>query len=148
MKTLRTGVVGVGHMGVNHARLYSEIPGSEFAAVFDSNAENAAAAPGHRVATEVGERFPATEEDFARGETEWHGRMVRLRHPSGYESHYLHLSGFAAGLRAGERVEQGDTIGFVGSSGLSTGPHLHYELLVHQHNVDPVKYILEEYRSF
>ena len=42
-------------------------------------AENAAAAPGHRVATEVGERFPATEEDFARGETEWHGRMVRLR---------------------------------------------------------------------
>ena len=45
MKNLRTGVVGVGHMGVNHARLYSEIPGSEFAAVFDSNAENAAAAP-------------------------------------------------------------------------------------------------------
>jgi len=44
MKTLRTGVVGVGHMGVNHARLYSEIPGSEFAAVYDSNVENAAAA--------------------------------------------------------------------------------------------------------
>jgi predicted dehydrogenase len=44
MKTLRTGVVGVGHMGINHARLYSEIPGSEFAAVYDSNPENAAAA--------------------------------------------------------------------------------------------------------
>lgn len=44
MKTLRTGVVGVGHMGINHARLYSEIPGSEFAAVYDSDSVNAAAA--------------------------------------------------------------------------------------------------------
>jgi murein DD-endopeptidase MepM/ murein hydrolase activator NlpD len=74
------------------------------------------------------------------------GRMVRLRHPSGYESYYLHLSGFAAGLKAGTRVEQGDTIGFVGSSGLSTGPHLHYGLtkngtfvnpLVEQRNLPP-----------
>ena len=74
------------------------------------------------------------------------GRMVRLRHASGYESHYLHLSGFAAGMRAGQRVEQGDTIGFVGSSGLSTGPHLHYGLtrngafvnpLVEQRNLPP-----------
>ncbi len=74
------------------------------------------------------------------------GRMVRLRHASGYESRYLHLSAFAAGLRAGARVEQGDTIGFVGSSGLATGPHLHYALtkngafvnpLVEQRNLPP-----------
>jgi murein DD-endopeptidase MepM/ murein hydrolase activator NlpD len=56
------------------------------------------------------------------------GRMVRLRHASGYESYYLHLSRFAQGLRAGARVEQGQTIGFVGSTGLATGPHLHYGL--------------------
>lgn len=56
------------------------------------------------------------------------GRMVRLRHPSGYESYYLHLSGFGSGVRAGARVEQGGTIGFVGSTGLATGPHLHYGL--------------------
>ena len=56
------------------------------------------------------------------------GRMVRLRHASGYESYYLHLSGFAGGVSAGARVEQGQTIGFVGSTGLATGPHLHYGL--------------------
>jgi len=66
------------------------------------------------------------------------GRMVRLRHASGYESHYLHLSGFAAGLRAGQRVEQGDTIGFVGSSGLATGPHLHYALMKNGSFVNPL----------
>jgi murein DD-endopeptidase MepM/ murein hydrolase activator NlpD len=74
------------------------------------------------------------------------GRMVRMRHASGYESRYLHLSAFAAGLRAGARVDQGDTIGFVGSSGLATGPHLHYALtrngafvnpLVEQRNLPP-----------
>jgi len=56
------------------------------------------------------------------------GRMVRIRHASGYESYYLHLSGFGAGVRAGARVDQGQTIGFVGQTGLATGPHLHYGL--------------------
>jgi murein DD-endopeptidase MepM/ murein hydrolase activator NlpD len=64
--------------------------------------------------------------------------MVRLRHASGYESLYLHLSGFATGLRAGQRVEQGDTIGFVGSSGLATGPHLHYALMKNGAFVNPL----------
>jgi murein DD-endopeptidase MepM/ murein hydrolase activator NlpD len=56
------------------------------------------------------------------------GRMIRIRHASGYESYYLHLSRFASGLRAGVRVTQGETIGFVGMSGLATGPHLHFGL--------------------
>jgi murein DD-endopeptidase MepM/ murein hydrolase activator NlpD len=56
------------------------------------------------------------------------GRMVRLRHSSGYESYYLHLSGFGAGVRSGAHMDQGETIGFVGSTGLATGPHLHYGL--------------------
>ena len=76
------------------------------------------------------------------------GRMVRLRHASGYESRYLHLSAFASGLRTGQRVDQGDTLGFVGSSGLATGPHLHYGLtkngvfvnpLVEQRNMPPAE---------
>jgi murein DD-endopeptidase MepM/ murein hydrolase activator NlpD len=66
------------------------------------------------------------------------GRMVRLRHASGYQTYYLHLSRFASGLRAGGRVTQGDVIGYVGSSGLATGPHLHYGLTKNGVFVDPV----------
>jgi murein DD-endopeptidase MepM/ murein hydrolase activator NlpD len=70
------------------------------------------------------------------------GRMVRIRHASGYDSYYLHLSAFAAGIRRGARVDQGQTIGRVGSTGLATGPHLHYGLQKNGAWVDP----LEEHR--
>jgi murein DD-endopeptidase MepM/ murein hydrolase activator NlpD len=66
------------------------------------------------------------------------GRMVRLRHASGYQTYYLHLSRFEKGIRAGDRVAQGDVIGYVGSTGLSTGPHLHYGLTKNGAFVDPV----------
>jgi len=66
------------------------------------------------------------------------GRTVRVRHPSGYESYYLHLSRFAPGIRAGVRVGQGDRVGFVGSTGLSTGPHLHYGLTKNGSFVNPI----------
>lgn len=66
------------------------------------------------------------------------GRMVRLRHASGYESYYLHLSAFAPGIRAGARVSQGDVIGRVGATGLATGPHLHYGLKKDGIFVDPL----------
>lgn len=56
------------------------------------------------------------------------GRAVRIRHASGYESGYLHLSAFGPGIRAGVHVSQGQVIGRVGMTGLATGPHLHYEL--------------------
>lgn len=67
------------------------------------------------------------------------GRMVRLRHASGYDSYYLHLSGFARGIRRGARVDQGQTIGRVGSTGLATGPHLHYGLRKNGAWVDPLR---------
>jgi murein DD-endopeptidase MepM/ murein hydrolase activator NlpD len=67
------------------------------------------------------------------------GRMVRLRHASGYESYYLHLSAFASGIRAGVRVAQGQTIGLVGATGLATGPHLHYGLQRNGQWVDPLR---------
>ena len=66
------------------------------------------------------------------------GRMVRLRHASGYESAYLHLSAFARGIRSGVRVAQGQLIGRVGSTGLATGPHLHYGLKKNGVYVDPL----------
>lgn len=56
------------------------------------------------------------------------GRMVRLRHPNGYETNYLHLSSYGKGVRSGVRVSQGQVVGYVGSSGLSTGPHLDYRV--------------------
>jgi len=67
------------------------------------------------------------------------GRMVRVRHASGYESFYLHLSAFAQGIRAGASVSQGDTVGRVGSTGLATGPHLHYGLQKNGVFVNPLR---------
>lgn len=68
-----------------------------------------------------------------------YGNYVRIRHGQGYKTAYAHLSGFAKGMRAGKRVEQGDVIGYVGSTGASTGPHLHYEVLHEGKHVNPQK---------
>lgn len=65
------------------------------------------------------------------------GRQVRIRHVSGLESYYLHLSSFGSGIRAGVHVEQGQMIGRVGSSGTATGPHLDYRLRKNGVFVDP-----------
>jgi murein DD-endopeptidase MepM/ murein hydrolase activator NlpD len=72
-----------------------------------------------------------------------YGNVVQLRHIRGFGSRYAHLSRFAKGIRPGVRVMQGDTIGYVGSTGLSTGPHLHYEFHSEGRAVDPntVKFI-------
>ncbi len=59
-----------------------------------------------------------------------YGNLVILRHPNGYETYYAHLSKFAPGTRAGRSVSQGDVIAYVGSTGASTGPHLHYEVRI------------------
>ena len=56
--------------------------------------------------------------------------MITLEHGGGISTLYGHLSGFTRGLRSGQRVKQGDTIGYVGSTGAATGPHLHYEYRV------------------
>jgi murein DD-endopeptidase MepM/ murein hydrolase activator NlpD len=66
------------------------------------------------------------------------GNMVRIRHAGGFETYYLHLSRFAPGIRGGVRVSQGQRVGFVGSTGLSTGPHLHYGLKKNGSFVNPV----------
>jgi murein DD-endopeptidase MepM/ murein hydrolase activator NlpD len=80
----------------------------------------------------VGTRVRATGDgvvDFV-GVKGGYGNAVVIRHRGQYSTVYAHLSRFPAGLRRGQRVEQGDTIGFVGQTGWATGPHLHYEFLV------------------
>ena len=67
-----------------------------------------------------------------------YGRYVRIRHNSTYDTAYAHMKGIARGVRAGSRVQQGQIIGYVGSTGRSTGPHLHYEILVNNRQVNPV----------
>ncbi len=66
-----------------------------------------------------------------------YGNFVRIRHQGGYETAYAHLSGFGKKISAGTRVEQGQIIGYVGSTGLSTGPHLHYEVYAKGIAVNP-----------
>lgn len=72
------------------------------------------------------------------------GRLIILRHGGGYETTYGHLSRFAKGLRAGRRVGQGDVVGYVGSTGLSSGPHLDFRV---KHNGSPQNFLKMKYRS-
>ena len=66
-----------------------------------------------------------------------YGNLIEVRHANGIRTRYGHLSAFGRGLHVGQRVEQGETIGYVGSTGLSTGPHLHYEFLVNGRPTNP-----------
>lgn len=67
-----------------------------------------------------------------------YGRYVRIRHNSTYATAYAHMSRFANGIRSGARVNQGQIIGYVGTTGRSTGPHLHYEVLSNDRHVNPL----------
>jgi murein DD-endopeptidase MepM/ murein hydrolase activator NlpD len=76
-----------------------------------------------------------------------YGNYVKLKHNNGYETAYGHMSAFAKGLEVGNRVRQGQVIGFVGSTGQSTGAHVHYEILVNGRFVDPMRIKLPRGRS-
>ena len=65
------------------------------------------------------------------------GNLVIIKHTGGFETKYAHLSQFVRGLNRGDRVRQGDIIGFVGATGGATGPHLHYEFLVNGVDQNP-----------
>ena len=67
------------------------------------------------------------------------GNCVKIKHNSTYQTIYAHMSKFARGIKAGVRVKQGQTIGYVGSTGKSTGPHLHYEVIVNGKKVNSQK---------
>jgi murein DD-endopeptidase MepM/ murein hydrolase activator NlpD len=80
--------------------------------------------------------------------TSGYGRRIEIQHANGYVTTYSHLSGFARGIAPGVRVAQGQVIGYLGQSGLATGPHLHYEVIVNGRFVDPMAIKLARTREF
>jgi murein DD-endopeptidase MepM/ murein hydrolase activator NlpD len=74
-----------------------------------------------------------------KGYTKYNGRYVRIRHNSIYQTHYNHMSRFAKGIKVGARVDQGQTIGYVGATGLATGPHLDFRMYKNGVAVNPLK---------
>nr|HMN52249.1 M23 family metallopeptidase [Xanthobacteraceae bacterium] len=75
-----------------------------------------------------------------------YGRRVEIQHLNGYVTTYSHLSGFARGIQDGVKVRQGQIIGYIGNTGLSTGPHLHYEVAINGNYVDPLRIRLPQGR--
>jgi murein DD-endopeptidase MepM/ murein hydrolase activator NlpD len=71
-----------------------------------------------------------------------YGKMVEIDHGFGYRTRYAHMHDFS--VRQGQNVKRGDLIGYVGNTGLSTAPHLHYEVLIKKHQVDPVHYFYND----
>lgn len=76
-----------------------------------------------------------------------YGKQTILKHANGYKTSYNHQSRFAKGMKPGAKVRQGQVIGYVGSTGLSTGPHLHYEMFVNGNRVDPMRIKLPQGKS-
>ena len=76
-----------------------------------------------------------------------YGKYISIKHPNGYETAYGHMSAYAKGMDTGKRVRQGQVIGYVGSTGLSTGAHVHYEIKVNGRFVDPLRVRLPRGRS-
>lgn len=77
-----------------------------------------------------------------RGKVSGYGNYIRIKHSAKYSTVYGHMSRFASGFHRGSHVEQGDVIGYVGQTGLATGPHLHYEVRVHGHAMNPLNVTL------
>jgi murein DD-endopeptidase MepM/ murein hydrolase activator NlpD len=76
-----------------------------------------------------------------------YGKYIKIRHSNGYETAYGHMTAFARNIQPGSKVRQGQVIGFVGSTGVSTGPHVHFEILVNGSFVDPLKIKLPRGRA-
>jgi murein DD-endopeptidase MepM/ murein hydrolase activator NlpD len=95
-------------------------------------------------AAPTGTRVKATGDgvvEFA-GRSGGYGNLIVLRHQSKYTTWYGHLSGLARGIRKGTRVAQGDVIGYVGATGLATGPHLHYEFRINNEFQNPLRVVM------
>jgi murein DD-endopeptidase MepM/ murein hydrolase activator NlpD len=104
--------------------------------------------PGIDVSTPAGTRVQAPADGIviSAGMQGGYGNALLLDHGYGVVTRYGHLSGFA--VKPGQRVKRGEVIGYVGSTGRSTGPHLHYEVWVRDQAKNPIHFILDEYRTF
>ena len=81
------------------------------------------------------------------GWTNGYGRHIEIQHANGYLTTYSHMSGFAKGMEAGTKVQLGQVIGYLGSTGLATGPHIHYEVKINDNFVDPMRIKLPQGRE-
>ena len=81
------------------------------------------------------------------GRESGYGNRVEIQHANGYITTYNHMSGFARGVAEGVRIKQGQVVGYLGMTGLATGPHLHYEVIVNGHFVDPMRVKLARTRE-
>lgn len=82
-----------------------------------------------------------------------YGNFLEIDHGFGFETRYGHLSKYAEGIKSGAKVERGEIIGYTGDTGVTTGPHLHYEVRLNEKSVDPLSYLFgdispEEYREY
>jgi murein DD-endopeptidase MepM/ murein hydrolase activator NlpD len=104
--------------------------------------------PGIDISTPEGVKViaPADGVVVSCGQKGAYGNAIIIDHGFGVITRYGHLAAF--NVRPGQRVKRGDTIAFVGSTGRSTSPHLHYEVWIHDQNQNPIHFILDEYRSF
>lgn len=104
--------------------------------------------PGIDISAPIGTKVlaPADGIVISAGEKGGYGNAIVLNHQYGIATRYGHLSGF--NVRPGQRVKRGDVLGFVGTTGRSTAPHLHYEVWVRDQAQNPIHFILDEYRTF
>jgi murein DD-endopeptidase MepM/ murein hydrolase activator NlpD len=104
--------------------------------------------PGIDISTPIGTKViaPADGVVVFCGKKNGYGNALVIDHGYGLVTRYGHLDGF--NVRPGQRVRRGDVIAFVGNTGRSTAPHLHYEVWVHDQARNPIQYIIDEYRSF
>jgi len=104
--------------------------------------------PGLDISTPIGTpvHAPADGTVVSTGVQGGYGNALVVDHGYGIVTRYGHLSSFA--VKPGQRVRRGEVIGFVGNTGRSTGPHVHYEVWVHDQAQNPIQYILDEFKSF
>ncbi|MGZ5073894.1 MAG: peptidoglycan DD-metalloendopeptidase family protein, partial [Usitatibacter sp.] len=136
--------------GTNRAKAFLRSPvefsrvSSGFGARFHPIFKNWRAHTGVDFAAPKGTRVLATADGqvLSAGARGGYGNAIEIRHGSGITTLYGHLSAFAAGIRSGTRVHQGEVIGYVGMTGFATGPHLHYEFKLAGIHQDPLRVAL------
>jgi murein DD-endopeptidase MepM/ murein hydrolase activator NlpD len=138
------GIVSAGFVNAAYAPSLWPVQGvvtSSFGARLDPFNNEGAFHSGIDIATAQGDavRAPADGTVLKAGMGTGYGREVIIDHGHGIETLYAHLSGFA--VVSGQDIRRGDILGYVGSSGHSTGPHLHYEVRIHDTPVNPSKYL-------
>ncbi len=123
---------------IKSAKVVSKYSRKRYHPVLKINRPHLGVDYGARTGTPI--RSTATGQVIKRGWSGGYGRMIIIQHGSKYRTLYAHMSRYADSTSVGSYVKQGQVIGFVGSSGLSTGPHLHYEFHVNGRHRDPLQY--------